>query len=715
MSYRALLLFKIILSIVVIVSGTVDIFSQEKEEMMKPPMAKRIEMKLTIHNDMRIDNYFWLNQREDPEVISYLEEENAYTKTVLAHTEKLQEKLYDEMIARIKQDDQSVPYKDNGYYYYSRYEEGKEYPIYCRKKESLDAPEEIMLNVNKMAEGHAYYQVSGLSVSPDNNFLAFGVDTLSRRKYDLMVKDLKTNKILPDFIPNTTGSAAWADDNRTFFYTTKDDALRPFKNFRHSLGANSEEDKLIFHETDDTYNTFVYRSKSNKYIFIGSTSTLTTEYRFLKSDNPDGEFTIFYPRERGLEYYIDHFENNFYIRTNLDALNFKLMKTGVNKTSKENWGEVITHRNNILIEGFEIFKNYLVIEERKKGLTQLRIINWENNDEYYVDFGEQTYSAYISTNMDFDSQDLRYGYSSLTTPSSTYDFNMKTREKNLLKRDEVLGGFNPDNYQSERIYATTSNGVEVPISIVYRKGIKKDGSNPLLLYGYGSYGISTDASFSSVRLSLLDRGFVYAIAHIRGGQEMGRSWYEDGKFFKKKNTFTDFIACGEKLISAGFTNKDNIFAYGGSAGGLLMGAVINMRPDLFKGVVAAVPFVDVVTTMLDESIPLTTGEYDEWGNPNQKDFYDYMLSYSPYDNVEAKNYPNLLVTTGLHDSQVQYWEPAKWVAKLRYLKTDNNLLLLKTNMESGHGGASGRFKRIKEVALQYAFFLNLLNPDYPIR
>ncbi len=708
MSYRAILLFKIMLSIVVIVSGTVDIFSQKKEKMMKPPMAKRIEKKLTIHNDTRIDNYFWLNQREDPEVISYLEEENAYTKTILSHTEKLQEKLYDEMIARIKQDDQSVPYKDNGYYYYSRYEEGKEYPIYCRKKELLDAPEEIMLNVNEMAEGHAYYQVSGLSVSPDNNFLAFGVDTLSRRKYNLMVKDLRTNKILSDIIPNTTGSAAWADDNKTFFYTTKDDALRPFKNFRHSLGSNSEEDKLIFHEADDTYNTFVYRSKSNNYIFIGSTTTLTTEYRFLKSDNPDGEFTIFYPRERGLEYYIDHFESNFYIRTNLDALNFKLMKTDVNKTSKENWEEVIPHRKDILIEGFEIFKNYLVIEERKKGLTQLRIINWANNDEYYVDFGEQTYSAYISINRDFDSQDLRYGYSSLTTPSSTYDFNMKTKEKTLLKRDEVLGGFNPDHYQSERIYATT-DGVEVPISIVYRKGIKKDGTNPLLLYGYGSYGISTDASFSSVRLSLLDRGFVYAIAHIRGGQEMGRSWYEDGKFFKKKNTFTDFIACGEKLISAGFTNKDKIFAFGGSAGGLLMGAVINMRPDLFKGVVAAVPFVDVVTTMLDESIPLTTGEYDEWGNPNHEDYYNYMLSYSPYDNVEAKNYPNLLITTGLHDSQVQYWEPAKWAAKLRYLKTDNNLLLLKINMESGHGGASGRFKRIKEVALQYAFFLNLLN------
>ncbi|MBZ0199417.1 MAG: S9 family peptidase [Ignavibacteriaceae bacterium] len=709
MSYRLALFTKFVLLSMLIVFGTIEIFSQEKDSMMKPPVAKRIEKKLTIHNDTRIDNYFWLNQREDPEVISYLEAENEYTKKILAHTEKLQEKLYNEMIARIKQDDQSVPYKDNGYYYYSRYEEGKEYPIYCRKKESLNAPEEIMLNVNEMAEGHAYYQVSGLSVSPDNTFLAFGVDTLSRRKYDLMVKDLRTNKVLADLIPNTTGSAAWADDNKTIFYTTKDDALRPFKNFRHSLGAKVDDAKLIFHESDDTYNTFVYRSKSGKYILLGSTSTLTTEYRFLKSDNPNGEFTMFYPREKGLEYYIDHFENNFYIRTNLDALNFKLMKTDVNKTSKENWYEVIPHRSDVLLEGFEIFKDYLVVEERAKGLTQLRMIDWKTNSESYVDFGEDTYSAYISTNKDFDSQVLRFGYSSLTTPSSTYDFNMKTNEKTLLKREEVLGGFDPDNYQSERIYATAPDGVEVPISIVYRKGIIKDGNNPLLLYGYGSYGISTDASFSSVRLSLLDRGFVYAIAHVRGGQEMGRSWYEDGKFFKKKNTFTDFIACGEKLVSAKFTNKDKLFAYGGSAGGLLMGAVINLRPDLFKGVVAAVPFVDVVTTMLDESIPLTTGEYDEWGNPNQKDYYEYMLSYSPYDNVEAKDYTNLLVTTGLHDSQVQYWEPAKWVAKLRYLKTDNNMLLLKINMEAGHGGASGRFKRINEVALQYTFFLNLLN------
>jgi len=686
-----------------------EIISQENESMTKPPIAKRVEKKLSIHDDTRTDYYFWLNQREDPEVIAYLEAENKYTEKKLKHTEGFQKKLYDEMISRIKQEDQSVPYKDNGYYYYSRFEEGKEYPIYCRKNGSLDAEEEIMLNVNEMAEGYSYYQVAGLSVSPDNNFLAFGVDTLSRRKYDVRIKNLRTNEILDDLIPNTTGSVAWADDNKTFFYTLKDEALRPFKIFKHTTGNPVEEDNLIFHENDETYNISVRRSKSEKYIIIASTSTLTTEFSFLKSDNPNGKFTVFAQRERGLEYYIDHYEENFYIRTNLDAVNFRLMKTSVNNTSKENWTEVIPHRSSVLLEGFEIFKKYLAVEERVKGLTQLRIINWGDNTEHYLNFGEETYSAYISTNKDYDTEILRYGYSSLTTPSSTYDYNMNTKEKTLLKQDEVLGGFNPDNYHAERLYATASDGSKIPISLVYRKGLKKDGNNPLLLYGYGSYGISTDAAFSSVRLSLLDRGFVYAIAHIRGGQEMGRLWYEDGKYFKKKNTFTDFIACAEQLIESGFTNKEKMFAMGGSAGGLLMGAVINMRPDLFKGVVAAVPFVDVVTTMLDESIPLTTGEYDEWGNPNQPDFYKYMLSYSPYDNVEAKNYPNLLVTTGLHDSQVQYWEPAKWVAKLRYLKTDKNLLLLHTNMESGHGGASGRFKRIKEIALEYVFFLNLLN------
>ncbi len=709
MSYPLSLLPKLSLLFALLISGMSEIISQENESMTKPPIAKRVEKKLSIHGDTRTDYYFWLNQREDPEVIAYLETENKYTEKKLKHTEEFQKKLYDEMISRIKQDDQSVPYIDNGYYYYSRYEVGKEYPIYCRKKGSLGSAEEIMLNVNEMAEGYSYYQVAGLSVSPDNNFLAFGVDTLSRRKYDVRIKNLRTNEILDDLIPNTTGSVAWADDNKTFFYTLKDEALRPFKIFKHTTGKPVEDDNLIFHENDETYNISVRRSKSEKYIIIASTSTLTTEFSFLKSDNPDGEFIVFSPRERGLEYYIDHYEDNFYIRTNMDAINFKLMKTDVSNTSKENWAEVIPHRSDVLLEGFEIFKKYLVVEERAKGLTQLRIINWFNNDEHYLNFGEETYSAYISVNRDFNTEILRYGYSSLTTPSSTFDYNMSTKEKTLLKQDEVLGGFDPDNYHADRLYATASDGSSVPISLVYRKGLKKDGSNPLLLYGYGSYGISTDASFSSVRLSLLDRGFVYAIAHIRGGQEMGRLWYEDGKFFKKKNTFTDFIACAEQLIESGFTNKEKLFAIGGSAGGLLMGAIINMRPDLFKGVVAAVPFVDVVTTMLDESIPLTTGEYDEWGNPNQKDFYEYMLSYSPYDNIEAKNYPNLLVTTGLHDSQVQYWEPAKWVAKLRNFKTDDNLLLLHTNMESGHGGASGRFKRIKEIALQYVFFLNLLN------
>ncbi|MCK4363590.1 MAG: S9 family peptidase [Candidatus Aminicenantes bacterium] len=678
-------------------------------ETPEPPVAEKIPRELTIHGDTRVDDYYWLNERENPKVIDYLTAENEYKDAVMKHTESFQKKLYDEIVGRIKKTDMSVPSKESGYYYYSRYEEGGEYPIYCRRKGTMEAEEEILLNVNEMAKGHAYYSVAGYSVSSNNNLIAFGVDTVSRRKYTIHFKNLKTGEILPDKIPITSGRAAWANDNKTVFYILKDEeTLRSYKILKHVLGTDPSSDKEIFEEKDVTFSAYVYKSKSKKYLIIGSSHTLSDEYRFLDADNPDGKFKIIQPREKDLLYSVTHYKDKFYIRTNYKAKNFRLMATPVSKTTKGNWKEVIPHRKDVLLQDFDIFEGFLVVNERKNGLPNLRIMRWDKKGEHYLDFGEETYSAYIAYNPEFDTDVLRYGYTSMTTPRSVFDYNMNTKEKTLLKQQEVVGDFDSNNYHAERLYATARDGTKVPISLVYRKGLEKNGDNPLLLYGYGSYGSTMNASFSSVRLSLLDRGFVYAIAHIRGGQEMGRYWYDEGKLLKKKNTFTDFIDCAEHLIAEKFTNPDMLFAQGGSAGGLLMGAIVNMRPDLFKGVIAAVPFVDVVTTMLDTNIPLTTGEFDEWGDPNKKEYYDYMLSYSPYDNVEAKDYPVMLVTTGLHDSQVQYFEPAKWVAKLRALKTDNNILLLDTDMESGHGGASGRFRRYKRTALQYAFFLDLV-------
>ncbi|MBN1252415.1 MAG: S9 family peptidase [Bacteroidales bacterium] len=683
--------------------------NQTKKELPMPPKAEKIKHELTAHGHRRIDNYYWLNERENPKVIDYLNAENAYTKAVMEHTESFQKELFDEIVARIKKDDSSVPYKKNGYFYYTRYEKEGEYPIYCRKKDNMQAVEEILLNVNEMAKEYKYYQVGDLSVSEDNKILAFSVDTVSRRIYTIYFKNLETGELLKDKISVTAGNSTWANDNKTVYYSTKDsETLRVDKIFRHTIGSEQTQDKLIFEEKDETFGTYVYKTKSKKYLVIGSYSTLSTEYQIADANDNNPEFKVFQKRERDLEYDIYHFENKFYVKTNLDAKNFRLMETSENKTTKENWKEIIPNRNDVLLEGVDIFKNYLVLSERKNGLTELRIINQSDKSEYYLNFGEETYTAWTSTNIDFDTEILRYGYTSMTTPNSTFDFNMKSQEKTLLKMQEVLGDFNHENYEAKRLYATATDGTKVPISLVYKKGLKLNGKNPLLLYAYGSYGYSMDPYFSSVRLSLLDRGFVFAIAHIRGGQEMGRYWYEDGKLLKKKNTFTDFIDCSEFLISEKYTNKDNLFAMGGSAGGLLMGAIANMRPDLYKGIVAQVPFVDVMTTMLDESIPLTTGEYDEWGNPNEKEYYDYMLSYSPYDQVKAQNYTNMLVTTGLHDSQVQYFEPAKWVAKLRDMKTDNNLLLLSINMETGHGGASGRFDQYKETALEYAFIFDLL-------
>ena len=671
------------------------------------PKAKKVEKKLTAHGHTRVDPYYWLNERENSEVIGYLEAENEYTDKVMEHTKEFQQTLFEEIIGRIKQTDESVPYRSNGYWYYVRYEEGKEYPIYCRKEGTLEADEVVMLDVNAMAEGHEYYQVVGLNVSLDNRWLAFGVDTVSRRQYNIFIKDLQSGEVLDPGVTNTTGGSTWANDNSTLFYTRKDEqTLRSFQVYQHKLGAN-EADKLVYQEDDETFNTGIYKTKSNEFLVIWSGSTLTSDYRILDANDPGNEFKPFSPRERGLEYFIEHFEDKFYIVTNLEAQNFRLMETPDDKTSKSNWKEVIAHRQDVLMESIEVFKNYLVVEERKNGLTNLRIIAQNTGEEHYLDFGEEAYTAYTSINREFDTELLRYAYTSMTTPNSTFDYDMKTKEKTLLKQQEVVGGYDPSAYETKRLYAKSRDGVNVPISLVYKKSLKKPAGNPTLLYGYGSYGATIDPTFSSVRLSLLDRGFIFAIAHIRGGQMLGRPWYDDGKLFKKKNTFNDFIDCAEHLLAEEYTEPSNLFAMGGSAGGLLMGAVVNQRPDLWKGVVAAVPFVDVMTTMLDESIPLTTGEYDEWGNPNEKDPYEYMLSYSPYDNVEAKSYPNLLVTTGLHDSQVQYWEPAKWVAKLRDMKSDNNRLLLKTNMETGHSGASGRFEPYKETALEYAFILDL--------
>lgn len=678
-------------------------------ELIAPICAKK-PRELSVHGDQRIDNYYWLNDREDEEVLDYLRAENDYSDKVLEPTKDFQEKLFQEMKGRIKEQDESVPYFKNGYWYYTRMEEGKEYAIYCRKKESMDAEEQILLNVNEMAEGFAYYAVAGLSVSPDNKLLSYGVDTVSRRIYTIHFKNLETGGTLEQKIENTTGGACWAADNNTLFYSQKDEqTLRSHQIYRYKLDQNSSS--LVYEEKDETYYTYVYKSKSREYIIIGSNSTLTSEYQYLKADNPDGEFTVFSERERPIEYSIAHFDGKWYVLTNWNAKNFQLMECPVGPTSKENWKTVIAHRDDVMLEGIELFKNHMVVEERSQGLTHMKVLNFEEGTDYYIQFDEETYTAWAGANPEFDTTILRFGYTSLTHPSATYQIDLNTKERELLKIQEVVGGYDMNEYHAERWMVPARDGTLVPISLVYKKTTEINEKTPLLLYGYGSYGASMDPYFSSFRLSLMDRGFIFAIAHIRGGEEMGRDWYDNGKLLKKKNTFYDFIDCAEHLIEKKYTNQDNLFAMGGSAGGLLMGAVMNMRPDLWKGVVAAVPFVDVVTTMLDESIPLTTGEFDEWGNPKDEEYYRYIKSYSPYDNVEAKDYPNLLVTTGLHDSQVQYWEPAKWVAKLRELKTDSNLLLLKTEMDYGHGGASGRFERLKEIAMEYAFMLDLVGID----
>ena len=677
---------------------------------LNEPRAEKIEKTLSIHGDDRVDEYYWLNKRGDKKVLDYLNSENKYRKELMKDYESLEKEIFNEIKSRIKEDDSSVPYFDNQYFYYTRYEKDKQYPIYCRKKGSLDSKEEILIDANIMSEGHEYFRVGDIEISPDNKIMAYSIDTVSRRIYTIHFKNLETGKTLSKKIPNTSGSITWANDNKTFFYNLKDlETLRTERVMRCDLNSD-ESEKEIFYEEDETFSVYSYKTKSDKFIVIGSSATLSQEYRYIDASNPNGDFKLFDKRVDGLEYSISHFENKWYILTNKDnATNFKLMVCDEKRTNKENWKEFIGHNDETLLEGIEIFNDYLVITERNNGLRRINIKPWNKSESHYIKFDEEVYSLYSSINPQMNTKKFRYSYSSMTTPNSVVEYDMVKRDTIILKETEVLGGkFDKKNYHTMRVWAPTEDGKKVPISLVYRKDLFKEGKNPLLLYGYGSYGITNNASFSSVRLSLLDRGFVYAIAHIRGSQYLGRKWYDDGKMFNKKNTFRDFIDSGKFLIEQGFVNEDKLFAMGGSAGGLLMGAVLNMAPELFKGVIAAVPFVDVVTTMLDEDIPLTTFEYDEWGNPNNKESYDYMLSYSPYDQVDKKDYPAILITTGYHDSQVQYFEAAKWIARLRDRRTNNEPLLLYCNMDAGHGGASGRFEAYKETAMEYAFFISLL-------
>ena len=695
-----------------------------------PPDVAKKPHEMTIHGDTRVDDYYWMRLTDEQksaeekdshtqEVVDYIDAENDYTESRLKHTKKFQDKLFDEIVGRIKKDDESVPYLDNGYFYYTRYEKGKEYAIHCRKKESLDGEEEILLDENVLAKGHDYFAVGGLDVSPDNQWMSYGVDLVSRRIYTIYFKNLVTGDVLKETIPNSTGSVAWANDNKTVFYTSKNEVtLLPEKIWRHKVGTDSAKDELVYEEKDQSFYNGVYRSKSGEFIIIWNSSTLVNDYHILSANDPDGEFNNFSPRGTEHEYSIDHYQDKFYIITNWEAKNNRLMETSENATDMGNWKEVIAHRNDVHLLGMEIFKDHLVLNERKDGLRGLRVINQKNGQDEYINFGEETYTARISVNEEFNTNILRYGYTSMVTPSSTYDYNMDTGERTLMKQQEVVGGYDQSLYRSERHYALARDGQPVPISLVYKKDLKNDPTfnnqgapdNPqnLLLYAYGSYGSTRDPYFSSTRLSLLDRGFIYAIAHVRGSQIYGRQSYDDGKMLNKKNTFTDFIDAGKYLVKEGLTDPNHLFAEGGSAGGLLIGAIVNMAPELWKGTIAAVPFVDVVTTMLDASIPLTSNEWDEWGNPEEKKYYDYMLSYSPYDQVIDQVHPNMLVTSGFFDSQVQYWEPLKWMAKLRDNWQGENVLYLHMNMDAGHGGKSGRFRRYREVALEYAFLFDLV-------
>lgn len=674
---------------------------------MQPPILLKKTQVFENHGIKRQDDYYWIRDKANPQVISYLEAENAYTQSVLAHTDAFKQKIFEELKGREKLTDMSVPYRRDDYLYYHRTEEDKEYPIFCRKTLLENAEEEIMLDVNELAKGHDYYHVSGTYVSPNQQIMAYLEDLSGDRKNNLHFKNLETGAFLPDTIAEMD-NFTWFNDNQTYLYGVFDDALRLHKIFKHRLGAAPDQAIEVFHEPNEACYIYTFRSRSKRFIYVVSQSKTSIETHFMDANLPDSDWTLLQKRTKNVRYHTYHYGDYFYILTNWEATNFRVMRTLIDSPSMENWEEVIPLRENVFIEYLHFFKDYMVLVERENGLEHIRIKAMNGTADYYLPFNDPAYSCSLQANHTFDSKVVRYAYNSLTTPYSVYEFNMDTQEKNLLKQEEVLGGFSSENYASERFFATAQDGTQVPISLVYRKGMVQNGTHPLLLDGYGAYGYSFSPNFDSNVLTLLDRGFIYAIAHVRGGEDMGRQWYEDGKFLKKKNTFTDFIACAEHLIAQQYTQSEKLLATGGSAGGLLMGAVINLRPELFKGIVANVPFVDVVTTMLDTSIPLTTGEYEEWGNPNEKAYFEYMLSYSPYDNVERKTYPAMLVLAGLHDSQVHYWEPAKWVAKLRAYKTDDNILLLKTNMKAGHGGASGRFEAYKELAFEYVFMLDLL-------
>ena len=680
----------------------------KKNEIIEP-RAEKINKIMTMHNHERIDEFYWLNERGNPKVIDYLNSENDYRNSYMEDYKGLENELFEEIKSRIKEDDSSVPYLDNGYYYYTRFEKGKQYPIYCRKKDNLKNDEEILIDVNKMSQGHEYFRIGGIDISPNNKIMAYSVDTISRRLYTVHFKNLETGEKNTHTISNTSGGVSWANDNMTLFYNQKNTkTLRTEKVMRHSFNQNQKDEEVYF-EKDDEFNLYSYKSKSGKYIIIVSGKTISDEIRFLNANEPDGEFKIFQKRVDGLEYSIDHLNDKWYVRTNInDSKNFKLMVCDEDKTSSDNWKEFIKHRKNVLLEGVEVFNDFFVITERENGQRRFNVISNKDGESHYIDFEEEVFSAYSSVNSEINSKTFRYGYSSMTTPNSTIEYNLIKKTKTVLKEAEILGGtFDKNNYESMLVWADARDGKKVPISLVFRKDTYKKGKNPLLLYGYGSYGSTNSAGFSSVRLSLLDRGFVYAIAHIRGSQYLGREWYEDGKMFNKKNTFWDFIDSAKYLGNNSYVDRDQIFAMGGSAGGLLMGAIANMEPEVFKGIVAAVPFVDVVTTMLDETIPLTTFEFDEWGDPKDEDSYYYMLSYSPYDQVEEKDYPAIFITTGYHDSQVQYFEPAKWIARLRDKRTNKEPLLMYCNMDAGHGGASGRFEAYKETAMEYAFLISL--------
>jgi len=680
----------------------------KNQQEIVPPVAAVIPKIDTLHGDVRVDNYFWLRERGNPEVIKYLEAENEYTNSIMKHTTEFQKKLYKEMLSRIKETDLTVPERLDDYYYYTRTEEGKQYQIYCRKKGTLEAKEEIILDQNILAQGYKYFDIGAITISPNHKLLAYSVDTLGSEKFTLYIKNLETGTLFDERISNTGYSLAWANDNKTLFYTLLDEQKRPYKLYRHTLGTATTEDIFVYHEKDEAFFLSIARTKSKKYLIMDVETHTTTEAYYLDADTPHGIFRLIHPRQHEMEYYVDHYDSKFFVLTNKNAKNFKLMEVSVNNPSKDNWKELIPHRDEIKIDGIDVFKNHLVIYEREKGLEKIRIINLNSNETHYVEFPEPVYTFWTGRNMHYDSNLLRFTYTSLITPRSVFDYDMNKETRELKKQYEVLGGYNPSLYQSERIFAAASDSTMIPISLVYRKDSYEDGSNPLFLVGYGAYGSSYDPYFSTNRLSLLDRGFIYAIAHVRGGGEMGRYWYEQGKLLKKKNTFTDFITCAEHLINEGYTSTDGLVISGGSAGGLLIGAVINMRPGLFKIAVTSVPFVDLINTILDPTLPLTVLEYEEWGNPNNEEYYKYMNSYSPYDNVTTQDYPHLLITASLNDTRVMYWEAAKWTAKLRALKTNNNLLLLKMDMGAGHLGASGRYDYLKDIAFEFTFIFDVL-------